>query len=59
MKDAQRLDPWVEGYLDYLRDVRKLKTASLRDFRCALRRAALFMEQQRPGTPMWKCSLQD
>lgn len=59
MTDRKQLDPWAEGYLDYLRDVRKLKAASLRDFRCALRRVAQFMEQQRPGTPMWKCTLQD
>ena len=59
MNDAKPLDPWAEGYLDYLRDVRKLKPTSLRDFRCALRRVAQFMEQQRPGTPMWKCTLQD
>jgi site-specific recombinase XerD len=59
MTDRKQLDPWVEGYLDYLRDVRKLKPASLRDFRCALRRVAQFMEKHRPGTPMWKCSLQD
>ena len=59
MNDGKHLDPWIEGYLDYLRDVRKLKPTSIRDFRCALRRVAQFMEKRRPGTPMWKCTLQD
>jgi len=59
MSDERVLDPWVEGYLDYLRDVRKLKRTSLRDFRCALKRVAAFMEKRHPEIPMWKCSLQD
>ena len=59
MSAEHRLDAWTEGYLDYLRDVRKLKPASLRDFRCALKRASEFMEKRHPGTSIWKCSLQD
>ena len=59
MKTARNLDAWIEGYLDYLQDIQKLKKASLRDFRCAFRRLSEFMNEHRPDTPLWKCSLQD
>jgi site-specific recombinase XerD len=59
MKPKLRLDSWIEGYLDYLRDVRKLKHASLKDFRSAFHRVCDFMEKHRPDLPVWKCSLQD
>jgi integrase/recombinase XerD len=59
MKTANSLDAWIEGYLAYLRDVKKLKHASLKDMRCTLRRVFGFMSARRPETPMWKCSLQD
>jgi site-specific recombinase XerD len=58
-QEPRRLDSWTEGYLDYLRDVRKLTVYSIRDFRSALRRCAAFMERRRPGVPVWKCSLED
>lgn len=59
MKRSHRLDVWMEGYLDYLRDVRKLTVPTLRDFRCALRRVSAFMEQRHPGVPVWRCTLED
>ena len=59
MKKTNRLDPWVEGYIDYLRDVRRLTVATLRDYRCALRRISEFLQKRRPGVPLWKCALSD
>ena len=59
MKKLLRLDAWIEGYLNYLRDVKKLKYNSIKDFRSALHRISDFMEEHRPGLPVWKCSLQD
>lgn len=53
------LDVWTEGYLSYLQDVRRLKPLSIRDFRCALRRVSEYMATNRPGTPLWKCKLED
>jgi len=53
------LDAWVEGYLNYLGDVRRLARFSVRDYRCALRRYSVFMEAHRPGVPVWKSTLED
>jgi integrase/recombinase XerD len=59
MKEPNRLDAWLEGYLAYQRDVRKLKAGSLKDMRCTLRKVAAFMDKSRPDKPMWQCSLHD
>ena len=53
------LDPWVEGYLSYLRDVRRMAPGTLRDLRCTLKRVSEFMANARPQTPLWKLSLDD
>lgn len=53
------LDPWIEGYLDYQHQVRRLSANSLRDMRCTLRRAVLLLEQIRPGRLLWQVSLED
>ena len=53
------LDAWQEGYLDYLRDVRKLSHRTLVDLRCTLKKVSTSMGQWRPGTPLWKLSLDD
>jgi len=59
MKSRSVLDVWIEGYLDYLKDVRRLAWGTVKDVRCALRRVGVFMESQRPGIPLWKLTLQD
>ena len=53
------IDAWMEGYLDYQRQVRRLSPRSLVDVRCTLRRAVLMMEQIRPGLLLWQLSLED
>lgn len=53
------LDAWQEGYLDYLRDVRKLRPRTLIDLRCTLRKVNACMEQRRPSVPLWKLKLDD
>lgn len=53
------LDPWVEGYLSYLRDVRRMAPGTLRDLRCTLKRVSEFMADARPQTPLWKLTLGD
>jgi integrase/recombinase XerD len=55
----ERLDVWIEGYLDYLRDVRRVAKRSLADKRCTFRRVARAMATIRPGVPLWKLSLDD
>lgn len=58
MSDTE-LDVWQEGYVAYLRDVRKLKRRTLIDVRCTLKKVGGYLEQQRPGVPMWKLELDD
>ena len=55
----RELDPWVEGYLSYLGDMRRMVPRTIVDVRCTLKRVGAFMEQQRPGTPLWKLGLDD
>lgn len=59
MNSQSKLDVWIEGYLDYLKDVRRLAWATVKDVRCALKRVADFMELRRPGVALWKLSLED
>jgi site-specific recombinase XerD len=53
------LDPWVEGYLDYQRTVRRLTPRSIIDIRCTLRRVVRTMAELRPGIALWQLSLED
>jgi site-specific recombinase XerD len=53
------LDAWQAGYLDYLRDVRKLKPRTLIDLRCTLKKVSACLEGHRPGVPLWKLTLDD
>jgi len=53
------IDPWMEGYLDYLLNVRRMSPRSVVDIRCTLRRAVITLDQMRPGIALWKLSLED
>ncbi len=53
------LDAWIEGYLSYLRDVRRMSPRTVVDVRCTLKKVSGFMAQARPGTPLWKLTLDD
>jgi integrase/recombinase XerD len=55
----KQLNPWIEGYLEYLRDVRRLAAGTLRDVRCTLNTLCEVMEKMRPAVPLWKLSLDD
>jgi len=58
-RDCEVLDPWIEGYLDYMRDVRKCATGTVRDMRCTFRRVVRWMSPKHPSTPLWKLELRD
>jgi site-specific recombinase XerD len=58
-RDCEVLDPWIEGYLDYIRDVRKCAAGTVRDMRCTFRRVVRWMLQKHPSTPLWKLELRD
>lgn len=53
------LDPWIEGYLDYQRTVRRLAANSIKDMRCTLKRVVAGMAAIRPGQALWKVTLAD
>ena len=54
-----KLDPLVEGYLAYLRDVARKAAGTQRDTRCTLKRACEAMKALRPDLPLWKVELAD
>jgi integrase/recombinase XerD len=58
-RKTEPLDPWIEGYLSYLQEVRRQPPGTLRDVRCTLRRVSNAMAKLRPGVPLWKLSLHD
>ena len=53
------LDPWLEGYLSYLSDVRRLNYRTVVDVRCTLKKVSAFMSAARPQVPLWKLTLDD
>jgi site-specific recombinase XerD len=55
----RELDPWVESYLSYLGDMRRLAPRTIADVRCTLKNVCAFMEEQRPHAPLWRLSLDD
>lgn len=56
---TQQLDPWIEGYLAYQADVRRLRPGSIRDIRCALKNVSVFMATHAPGRTLWQLKLPD
>jgi integrase/recombinase XerD len=60
MSDSkERLDPLMEGYLEYLADVSRKAPGTVRDIRCTLRRVSQTMGKLAPERPLWKVELQD
>ena len=56
---APLLETWVEGYLGYLAEVRRLAKRTVVDVRCTLKRATEVMEKIRPGVELWKLRFED
>jgi hypothetical protein len=54
---TMKLDPWIEGYLEYQRTVRRLAAKSIVDMRCTLKRAVQAMEGVRPAVALWQLTL--
>ena len=53
------LDPWIDGYLNYLRDVSRKAPGTVRDVNCTLKRVSRMMALIRPGESLWKVTLRD
>lgn len=54
-----RLDPVLEGYLAYLRDVGRKTPRTIIDVRCTLKQASAAFALSHPGAPLWKLALAD
>ncbi len=55
----KELDPWIESYLSYLSDVRRMNRRTIIDIRCTLRRVSECLAVHRPDTALWKLTLDD
>ena len=53
------LDPWLEGYLSYVRDVRRMAPRTVIDIRCTLKKVCAAMVGEGRGAPLWKLTLND
>ncbi len=51
------LDPWVEGYLDYLSEVGRKRPRTVTDVRCTLKRVTAAMQRLHPDTALWEIPL--
>jgi site-specific recombinase XerD len=58
-RKRQGLDPVIEGYLAYLRDVSRKAPGTVKDVRCTLKKIVRQMRQRHPGVPLWKLKLED
>jgi site-specific recombinase XerD len=54
-----RLDPVLEGYLAYLRDVGRKTPRTIIDVRCTLNQASAAFALSHPGVVLWKLALAD
>lgn len=55
----RELDPWIEGYLSYLGEVRRMAPRTIVDTRCTMTKISEYMEGHRPGKPLWRLTLED
>jgi len=58
-RQQSKLDPLMEGYLEYRASVERRAPRTLKDIRCTLRRVTAAMERLRPGKPLWELKLTD
>ncbi len=54
-----RLDPLIEGYLDYKKDVNKVAPGTLKDIRSSLNRVLRQLQHVQPDVPLWRLSFED
>jgi integrase/recombinase XerD len=58
-KTTKKLDPLMEGYLEYKETVERRSAGTVKDIRCTLRRVTEAMEKLRPGKVLWELKLTD
>jgi site-specific recombinase XerD len=54
MRDTPALDPWIEGYLGYLLEVRRQARRTVSDVRSTCKRAAEAFAATHPGVALWE-----
>jgi site-specific recombinase XerD len=59
MNQVYQLDHWLEGYLDYLHEVRRQSPGTIKDVRCTLRRVCRYLDGHHNGVELWQLSLRD
>jgi site-specific recombinase XerD len=59
MKSPFQLDAWIEGYLAYLREVRRRSPGTVKDVRCTVKRTCQGLGALRPGVALWELELVD
>lgn len=59
MRRPPALDPWIEGYLAYLREVRRQTHRTVVDVRSTLKRAGEAFAATHPGAALWELELRD
>ena len=55
----REFDPVIEGFLDYLSNVRRLAPRSLVDMKCTYRKTLRSMHNIKPGVELWKLTFDD
>jgi site-specific recombinase XerD len=58
-KELSKLDPLMEGYLEYMTTVERRAAGTIKDIRCTLRRVSEAMAQHHPDKPLWELKLTD
>src|SRR5687767_14863766 len=59
MTRTLRLDPWIEGYLAYLLEVRRQTKRTVSDVRCTMKRVIASFALTHPGAALWELELVD
>ena len=58
-KKYPKLDPLMEGYLEYMGTVERRAAGTIKDIRCTLRRVSKAMAERHPDKPLWELKLTD
>lgn len=56
---SKKLDPLMEGYLEYMLTVERRASGTVKDIRCTLRRVSEAMAKRHPSTSLWELKLTD
>ena len=54
-----KLDTWIEGYLSYLKQVRKISSGTIVDMRCTFRNVSRYIKDHFPEKKLWKLELEE